>query len=242
MTTEIPATLSGFFEAFSSMVELRLSPREVVDRIGPCPSGTKRLGFYRILAHRSRFLTLRDVCPVLRHAALSLEPPVWQKLVERYSTLHPPQVRDPNRHAEGLSDFIAEERASGWDLPEYLEEIADFEISEYLVGVSSFEPSTDDPGLDRTLLVRHYTHDVPRFVLDHRKGIVAAAPEPTPRAALLYRDVRSQYARVFFPTRLGLLALAARAGKAVSLSGVDLQALAAAERELEGYGVLIARA
>ncbi len=223
------------------MLELRASPEDVERELGASPSGTKRLGFYGVLARRNRFIALRQLCPAARQAALALTPPAWEGLVLRYTAQHQPSHPDPNRFAEQLSDFIAAEREGGRPLPVYLEEIVDFEFTEWLVGVLDFEPTLADPGLDRTVHVRHYSHDIAAFVADFRAGTAKPAPTPQDRAVLIYRDVRTQWARSFFPTPLGLAALARRAGRNLAIPDEMAAALDDAERELERHGILVAR-
>ncbi len=237
-----PLDLRRFFDAFAPMLELKASAEDVERELGHSPSGTQRLGFYGVLARRNRFIALRQLCPSVRHAALALGPKVWEDLVTRYATTHPPDNPDPNRFAARLSDFIAAERAAGGAFPVYLEELADFEFTEWAVGVADFEPSADDPGLDRTIHVRHYSHDVPRFVTDLREGKSPHAPTAEPRAVIIYRDVATQWARSFFPTPLGLAALARRAGRPLAIPDAMLPAIEVAETELERHGILLTRA
>src|SRR5207244_6812668 len=109
--------------------------------------------------------------------------------------------------------------------------------TEWAVGVADFEPSADDPGLDRTIQVRHYSHDVPRFVTDLREGKFPHAPTEEPRAVIIYRDVATQGARSFFPTPLGLAALARRAGRTLAIPDGMLPAVEAAAAELDRHGI-----
>lgn len=183
----------------------------------------------------------RQVCPALRHAALALGPKLWEELVLSYTAAHPPDHPDPNRFAARLSDFIAAERTAGRSFPSYLEELADFEFTEWLVGVADFEPTPYDPGLDRTIFVRHYSHDVPGIVTGFRDGKSLQALAEEPRAVVIYRDASTQWARSFFPTPLDLAALARRAGRPLAIPDAMLPAIEAAEAELERHGILGSR-
>jgi hypothetical protein len=169
------------------------------------------------------------------------ERPIWHELVMRFVSRQMPVHRDPNELARDLSDFLASERANGWSIPAYLEEIADFEFSEWAVGVHPFESSVDDPGLERTLLVRSYSHDIPAFVNAFRTRGAGALPAPVPTNVLIYRHVSTNLPCTFFPTALGLAVVARRAGKALALPAVTAASLDEAERELERHGVLRAR-
>ena len=123
-------------------------------------------------------------------------------------------------------------------LPAYLEELADYEYTEWLVGVINFEPSRADPGLGRTVCVRHYAYDVQSFVTAFRCGEAPSAPVERPHALLVYRHAHTQRAHAFYPTPLGLAALARRAGRELTLPhGMDAS-LDDAERELERQGIL----
>ncbi len=241
-TAEAPLGLRRFFAAFAAMVELKAGPEDVERALGASPSGTQRLGFYGVLARRNRFIALRQLCPATRHAALALEPPVWEELVTRYAKQHPPSHPDPNRFAEGLADYLAAERGNGRPFPAYLEELADYEFTEWCVGVIDFESSAEDPGLERTIHVRHYNYDIPGFVADFRAGRVGPAPVEEPKAVIIYRDVRTQWAKSFFPTPLGLAALARRAGRTLKIPDEMASALDSAEIDLETHGILLPRA
>lgn len=232
-----PPSLTRFVDAFVPMLEQRRTAAEVESIVGASASGTHQLRFYRVLAERARFIVIRDVFPGLRHLARSLG--VWGDLVHDFFAAHPPSDADPQVAGAQLSEFI-----EGWrsaDLPSSLEEVADFEYCSWTVGVDLFEPTADDPGLDRTLFVRHYEHDVPRFVgAVHADGDAApSAPEPKGTAVVIHRHPRDLFPRTFFPSPLGMLALARRLGHPVEVpAGVPPEALENAYRELEEHGVV----
>ncbi len=233
-----PQDLERFFSAFAAMLELRSSAAEVEQSVGSSASGTHRLGFYGVLARRSRFLALRQLCPALRHCALSYDPPLWEELVVRYARAHPPDDPDPNRFGAKLSDFLDAWSQENTRVPAYFAEVADFEYSEWAVGIEDFEPSSADVGLDRTLRVRHYDHDVARFVFGFRSGSAAARPDATPTAVIIHRDLRSSLPQVFFPTALGLHVLGLRCGLGLAPACFTDDAALQAERDLETHGVL----
>lgn len=233
-----PRDLARFFSAFSAMLELRSSVADVEQRVGSSTSGARRLGFYGVLARRSRFLALRQLCPALRHCALSLEPPIWEELVVRYARAHPPDDPDPNRFGAKLADFLDAWGREDSRIPAYFAEVADFEYSEWAVGIEDFEPSSADVGLDRTIHVRYYAHDVARFVFGFRSGTTAARPDATPTAVIIHRDLRSSLPRVFFPTALGLHVLGLRCGRGLAPGRFADEATLQAERDLETHGVL----
>lgn len=241
LDSEAPSSLGRFFGAMAAMLELRSSPSLVEEQLGPSPSGTHRLGFYEVLARRSRFIALRQLCPATRHAAIAHAPNLWSELVTRYSIEHPPRHADPNRFAAGLSDFLAALRERDPSLPAYLEELIDFEFHEWEVGVAMRAPTYDDPGLGHTLHVRHYDFDVPGYVEAFRLGRAPHAPEAEARAVIIYRDVHSERARWFYPTPLGLAALGRRLGRSLHLPSDMADALDGAEKQLERDGILLPR-
>jgi hypothetical protein len=179
------------------------------------------------------------MCPAFRYAALNLKEPGWLGLVERYAELHPPRHPDPNRFAEDFSEFIASERQRGMPLPAYLEELAEYEFTLWEVGITDFQPSFDDPGLERTIRVRQYSCDVATFVSDFHAGLLPDAPAPRPVVVLVYQDTRSGFPRTFFPSAAGIAALGRRAGRPLPQAAFDEETLSAAEQELVEHGVLL---
>jgi hypothetical protein len=238
---KLPLQLRTFFDAFAPMLELTRGVGQVERDLGPSRSGPDRLGFYGVLARRTRFLALRDVCPAFRQAALDLDEPMWVEIVERYASRYPPTHPDPNRFGEGLADFVAVERGLGLKVPAYLEEIADYEYSLWAVGIDDLEPSALDIGFDRTIRVRHYVHDVASHVAEFHASGSPRPPVAQSCAVLIYRDLRTQLPRTFFPSALALIVLACRLGKPIAHDDLDEAALLAAERELIEHGVLLFR-
>jgi len=234
--------LASFFGAMSEMLLGHRTAAEVEREVGPSPSGTRRLGFYAVLAKRTRWLELKDLCPALRHAVTRAEPGLWREICAAYAEAHPPRHFDPNRFGEVLPEFLAARRPDDPRLKPYFEELADFEVSQWRVGMAVVSPA-DPVGMGRRLIVRQYEHDVPRFVERYHAGDPLDGPEPSPTLVLLYRDPTTGMARTFFPTPLALLVLARRAGSAVGhlpqASEADARVV---EAELERYGVLPASA
>lgn len=240
--TEQRRDLASFFRAFAPMLELTSDVNRVEREFGASPSGTSRMGFYGVLARRTRLLTLGDMCPATRYAVQSSKGPAWMDLVLRYAESHPPSHADPNRFAEGFSEFIASERQRGFPLPSFLEELAEYEFTLWEVGITDFQPTLSDPGLDRTIRVRQYSANVADFVTEFHAGHAPEAPAAGPVIVLIYQHTRSGYPRYFFPSAAGLAALARRAGKSLPKATFDEDTLSSAEQELVEYGVLVGAA
>ena len=231
--------LAAFFQAFAPLLELTGDVAAVERALGGSPSGSRRMGFYGVLARRTRLLSLGELCPAFRYATQKLGERAWLELALRYAELHPPRHADPNRFAEGFSEFIASERERGLPLPSYFEELAEYEFTLWEVGITDFQPTFADVGLDRTIRVRQYSCNVANFVSEFHAGRSPAPPAPGPVVLLVYQDTRSGFPRTFFPTAAGLAALARRAGRSLPSAQLDAQMLSAAEQELVEHGVLI---
>ncbi len=229
--------LREFFEGMTDLLLFRQGVSSVEAHVGSSASGTQRLDFYRILAERSRLLLLRQLFPTLRHATLQLQEQdpehiSWRRLALAYVATHPPTHYDPNRLGEGLSDYLHELQGAH----PFLEELADFEYCLWAVGVSPHLPSAQDPGLNRTLFVRLYEHDLPSYVAqvrDDRPATITAHPVHV----LIHRDLNTGRPSHFLPTPLGLAALAQRLGAQQRLID-DSAALLEAEQQLIQHGVL----
>lgn len=231
--------LAAFFQAFAPMLELASDVDRVEREFGRSPSGTSRMRLYGVLARRTRLLSLGETCPALRYAMQNLTEIKWADLALRYAESHPPCHADPNRFAQGLSGFIASERERGLPLPSYLEELAEYEFTLWEVGITDFQPTFWDPGLDRTIRVRHYSCNVANFVAEFHAGRSPGPPAPGPIVLLVYQDTRSGLPRTFFPSAAGLGALASRANRPLPRMTIDEESLSAAEQELMEHGVLI---
>ncbi|MGE0325064.1 MAG: hypothetical protein AB7K71_38640 [Polyangiaceae bacterium] len=237
--------LQQFFAGMSDLLLFRQSVTDLEAQVGLSASGTQRLDFYRILAERSRLLLLRQLFPVLRHATQQLAEQsqavgertiTWRELMLGYVATHPPTHYDPNRLGEGLADYLHGLEGAH----PFLEELADFEYCLWAVGVSPHEPTAQDPGLDRTLFVRLYDHDLANYVARVREGTPAQISHQQTHV-LIHRDLHTGHPSHFLPTPLGLAALAQRLGAQQRLID-DNAALLDAERQLETHGVLLARA
>ena len=196
--------------------------------------------FYAVLFERNRFKILREMFPSVRRLALATDEALWPTLVREYSADHPPCDRDPNRFGASFPAWLGRRARTVGDAPELLEELADYHLACHQVAVASDLPGD---GFERRLLVRAYRWNVPELVAALAGADVPPRPPRRDTLVVVYRDERSRAARCFFPTPLGLVALARRQGTCVpaALQASDA-AIDAAEAGLIEAGVLRPRA
>jgi hypothetical protein len=230
--------LARFHREAADFLSGNIDVSELQQRVGESPSGSTRLQFYRVLVRRNVYSILRKLHPATLNAANRIRPGLWNDIVEAFVQAAPPAHFDPNQFGEGLSAFLAQRRERDPELPSYLEEIADYQWLFYWVGVAPFTPTRSDVGVERTLFVRQYDHDVPSFVRQIRSNPEAPLPERRLTTLLVYRDPPTQRAKLFHPTALGLMALARLDGKNMTSDQVTSAMLDGAEQELRQHGVI----
>jgi hypothetical protein len=226
----VPPALARHFADFAALLRGEIDAGEVERRAGATAHPQRGLAFYAVLARRNHELAVCQCCPattaVLRaHGA-------FESLVRELGERRPPTSSDPNRFADALPEVLADHA----ELPSWIVELADLEVTRQRCGVADFEPSVSDPGLDRALFVRCYEHDVPALLLGFDGSGRWDEPARRTTAVLVHRDPRSGLPRLYLPTALGLAAVARRLGEPVA--GAPAAALDGAERELVAAGVL----
>jgi len=236
------SSLPTYFAAFAQLLDGNASVADMTRAVGDSPSGSERVRFYRELSQRRRSFSLRAICPALHHATTLLGTCAWADLVGDYARRHPPKDVEPNRFAQHLADFIEAERGRGAPWPSYLAELADYEYRLWSVGVSSFEPSSTDIGLERALFVRHYDHDVPAFTRAAARGSAVAPPTQHSTLVVLYRDPVTLLPRSHYATRITLAAIARRSGCAVDERIASAAALDEMDHALTALGIFSAEA
>ena len=164
MTVMAPS-LERFFEHMVPFLEGRTNTGQLTDVLGPSASGLKRLTFYRTLICRDTAWILGGLFPATRAACDLHQAGLWDDLVARYSREHYPVHWDPNPFGAQFAEYIEALAESGEPIPSYLYETADYEWISYATGVApDLSPAdAEDIGLDRTLFVRHYAHNIPQF-------------------------------------------------------------------------------
>jgi hypothetical protein len=240
----VSAPLDGFFAALGPFLAGQSTAADVEARLGASPSGSRRLALYQKLVARQRALLLSSLFPGVRSLAQQLDAGLWEELVDAFSAEHPPTHWDPNRFGEPFGDFIAARREKGAKLPAYLEELADYYWVEYHVMVAPRPTPDDGVGLDHTLCVRHYTHDVRGFALAFSRGESPPPPEARSQPLVLCRSRTTEQLFVLHATAAAFAVLGRRTGPdplaGRVLPGLDPATLQAVERELVAWGVLAA--
>ena len=232
-------TLAQFHEGASAFLKGETSAEQFSGSVGASPSGLDRVRFYRTLMKRNVALILGQLHAATRTAAERYRPGLWTELTYDYVRVHPPDHYDPGRFGQHFSAFLSARRLDGADFPAYLEEVADYQWCGYAAGVATTTPTRDDIGLERTLFVRQYDHEVPAFV---RAVVSDSQPPARPKlgqtTVLIYRHPETLRAKVYYPSPLGLAVIGRCAGSAVSLDGINARRIEGVERELERVGVL----
>jgi hypothetical protein len=224
-------SLSEFFDAVVPMLRGETSSAEFEARVGSSRSGSRRVSFYRTLMRRNVRLLLGALYPHTRRAALGESPELWSNLVDRFDASHPASHWDVNEFGRPFPDFLGELARAG-EVPACLEELADYEWICFAVGVEPDE-NVRGLGLDRTLYVREYDHDVPSFVKKEETGL----PRAGSSVVIVYRSPEDKRARFLRPTPVELCVIARRQGTEPP-DTLSREALAAAEQKLVSLGVI----
>jgi hypothetical protein len=231
--------LDAFFAAAGAFMFGAADAKDLTARLGPSPSGSKRLALYPELVRRQRRGILDGLFPAV-HAACDLaQSHLWDELARDYTRFYPPQHWEPNHFGDALSDFLAARREAGAALPPYLEEIADYEYVRFAAGICDV-PDGDDLALERGTFVRLYDHDVLSFVEQVGRSAPRPAPAPpakAPTPVLVGWSITQHRVLTLRPSGAALAAIARRAGRTIP-GGIDSRAVDGAERHLISIGIL----
>ena len=162
-----------------------------------------------MLVRRNLFKGMFDMYWPVKTLALRQDEDLWLQLVEQYTRDHPPAGRRLNDFAMHFSDWLAARRKRFGDIPELLEEVADFQWISY--SAHHAEDGSGD-GFDERLFIRQYTHHVPKVVGALEKDRKADLPGREPVVVVVYRHLRSNEVKLLYPTKAGLAVLARRQG------------------------------
>ena len=174
------ARLDTFFAVMGGFLDGETSAEDVERALGPSPSGTARLALYAKLVGRQRRDVLDSLFPAVRHACASVRQGLWDELTRAFVRAHPPRHWEPNRLGEPMAEFLARQHQGDSSIPGYLEELADYAYIRFAVATAT--PAADGVGLDRTLFVRRYEHDVVAFTRAV-KGTTSAEWPSSPAAS-----------------------------------------------------------
>lgn len=230
-------TLRAFFDNLRPMLLGERDPEEVQAMLGPSPSGTEALAFYREHFVRNTFKIMRELFPVLPRLAETLAPGSWRPLVLQYTRAHPPRGSDPNEFGAHFATWLAQRRETHPEQSPWLEEVADFHWTRFVVGRA---PMPEDDGFEQTVFVRQYTRPVPRLVTSARADRPLQVPEPEPTLLVIYRNRRTGRVNWIEPSLADLAVLARRQGLELiaAMQSLDPPTLVSAHRTLIARGVL----
>ena len=230
--------LPRFFAAMAPLLNGRCTAADVEQAIGPSPSGSVNLDFYRVLVERNLFKILRDVHAPVRALALRQDPQSWARLVRSYAAAHPPMHWDPNAFAGAFPEWLEVERKRTGEIPVLLEQLADYQWIRHRAGRCR---DVGDDGFDERLFVRQYSYDVPKIAAALEEDEHADLPGRRAVVVLVYRHTRALDVRTFYPTNAGLAALARRQGVMVPPELGEFSNIDRTEIELIEHGILMPR-
>lgn len=234
------ARMERFFGVMSGFLAGDSTAADVERTLGPSASGTARLALYQELVTRQRRDVLDALFPAVSRACREIRAGLWDELTSAFTRQHPPTHWEPNRFGAAFSDFLADRREADASLPAYLEELADYAFVRFAVSVA-VEPS-DGVGLDASLFVRRYEHDV--VALTRAVDSAGATASTAAPCTLIVAWSHTSHAVIELSPSLAILAaIGRRLGDARAQERPDAPAEAdvdAADRELVVRGVLLA--
>lgn len=222
-----PASLRVFFEEMSRFLRAELTVEELEARIGPTTSPEGRLLFYQELVGGNWARILNSIYPGVRAVMDANGPRAWARTVRLYRDHRRANHWDLNQYGAAFGAHLAERRAAGESLAEVLDELADYEWQFHLISRTTerFEPEVH--AINPTAVLRHYTHEIPRFVAAVRREEEPDLGE-RPFTVFLYRAPRDLSVRYLEGNLPRLLCYAALHGEA----GPDTVTEAGASEEL----------
>lgn len=237
--------MEAFFDAMTPFFEGQSTASEVEQKLGPSPSGTRRLAFYGDLVERQRLQLLRHLFPGVVALCEQHRAGLWEHLARSFTKQHPPTHWEPNAFGQPFGAFLEEQRAHTPDLPAYLEELADYYWIEHRVTVASRPDPDDGLALEHTLFVRHYRHDIRGFALAFSRGERPAPPSLAPQSLMIARSRVTERLFVLHAAVASFVVLGRRLGQIPAGAvppGLDEHTITAAEKDLVRWGLLAPRA
>lgn len=202
------------------------------------------MALYPMLVARQRRDVLDKLFRAVRVACRFVREDLWDEIVRDFMVAHSPRHWEPNHFGEPMRAYLAARRKEDPTLPSYLEELADYAWIRFKVAVANVDEEDDGVGLDRTLFVRHYGHDVPSFVTaSGRENVeLPEGPVATPCTLIVCWSRTKHRVVVVTATPAALVVIGRRIGRDPNEGGaVSEAAIWSAERELVDGGLLSER-
>jgi hypothetical protein len=242
--TGLPS-LDAFFSAAAEYARGRLSAEAFADKLGPSKSGLKRLALYPHLVKGDNRFSLNSMFQAAQKAVDRYKLGVWDRWLDEYQEKHATHDWRVRFLGEDFFQFVKDKRAADPHIPAYIEELCDLAWTRS-AAMATPQPAADDEVMDKTVFVRHYTHNVTAFYIAVIDEIDTGLPEPKPTLTIIYQSRHTMRPRFFHPNIPALLALARRTKTAPELlaqfTQVTDEMIAAGEASLVEHGVLPARA
>jgi hypothetical protein len=241
--TGLPS-LDAFFTAATEYARGRLSPEAFADKVGPSKSGTKRLALYPHLVKGDNRYLLNKMYQAPQKAVDRYKLGLWDQWLDEYQAKFATRDWRVRLLGEDLFEFVRAKRAADPHIPAYVEELCDLSWTR-AAAMASPVPEGDDV-MDKSVFVRHYTHNVTAFHIAVWDEIDTGLPEPKPTLTIIYLSRHTMRPRFFHPNIPALLALARRTNTAPELlaqfTQVTDEMIRAGEDLLVEHGVLAPRA
>ena len=232
-------TLPGFFAQMESFLLGRQSAEALEGQLGPSPSGTTNLAFYRTLVDRNFHKIMRLLFPTVKVLAQRAREGMWSELVRDYVAAHPPRgCRDPNRMGASFSEFLTRRREEGGELSPVVEEMAEYHWIDYLAKTAT--DVEDGDGFERRVFIRQFTHPIPTFMKAINEDSETEIPAPHPTIVILYRSWTTGAVQILYPRPETMAVFARRQGLELPppLAALDDEAVNLTETRLVEMGLL----
>lgn len=232
-------TLPGFFAQMESFLLGRQSAEALEGQLGPSPSGTTNLAFYRTLVDRNFHKIMRLLFPTVKVLATRAREGMWTEIVRDYVAAHPPRgCRDPNRMGASFSEFLTRRREEGGELSPVVEEMAEYHWIDYLAKTAT--DVEDGDGFERRVFIRQFAHPIPTFMKAINEDSNAEIPSPKPTIVILYRAWTDGVVRILYPRAETMAVFARRQGLELPppLAALDAETVDLTETRLVEMGLL----
>lgn len=237
-------SLEAFFAGIQPMLAGRSSAAALEQTLGPSPSGTDNLAFYRELIIRDQRKALFDLFHPVKALLDRRDRNLWRQLVDSFARHHPASGHDPNEFGRPFPAFLSGDTLD-LDLgPQRgcMAEVADFCWTRHAIHIALDTSSSDNlDGFDQRIMIRQYTRPIPDITHAlERDPQVAIDGMLGPVLVIVYRHLHDQSNRVYRLRPEDLAVLAQRQGLPLPppLQTLDPTAIERAQARLIEYGAL----